>query len=1127
MIKHKKTILFFLLSIMAFMSVVSNAGDPIKKTTSTIDLEKWIEERPGLDILKPNIDKISEMLVKFNSSRTDKLRVYVCVVSDYGFALRNDVDPTMLPSRIKKLEDYITGYETTDYYERFKTEPGKIVKEIKEQLTKEGIEEQVIYFCRVGRLYDYNNDGYEHIYHWDNLSIVGGRLKEKSYAIRSMTKLAWKRDDLELTCVKIEKAVGNILNAIELVIDKGIENNEQLAAFGCRMDLAEATEKTKDVRKAKFAETVAAVAKLIDNPTSAQQLKSRYVIVDKSGNFPSDDEFFRYSMPDKIALVSEGYSNYKMYVVFAEVEFGMEPSDWEVFANEVYKKSSQTQSGNVLLMTVPYYKTSCTYTNMLGYERTFYGMLLMPGVRCSDSSLERNINSGLSIGSTWTDVLRPFEMAFNHAFSKIPKYYEVLSYSILWNGDVFFHQKKKFGPVAGLEDLVVLHLRIDERYDEYIKVLRKKKDQCGHYNDVDAESRGNKEICEAFVEAELHGVSKKEQKFKLFEEKTNLIQSKLNEETASKYVQWISVRKQGGLFGSIVAAPAGNYFYGGNNRVKDKDVLAMIDIMSTVASVVQLDFVFDAWGGYYAFTHGMKEEAAFYVVAVAIPGSVITIKAICKGEAILMRSLRGVYVSVSTRMAKGTIRGVGVENNVGDVIRAIIHEPKAFGNVVKHSSDKNFIQSLEDDLLKADDEVIEALNKNPNLVDEYRTFHKDGKGDLKTFIKNRGYKDLPFDVKKFLDDPEVVKIKGEVVDKNLQAQFPNHSVDELTAIRYYTEKSEINNQLGQGTLDEFHQGLNYFLKNGLDKGTPYTKDVYSGLGPTRSSIAKSWKVGEEVSMKGYSSCATHEVIAERFMNASNGDVILVIKDPQSMEITKISRYDVEEVLVQPNVKFNVLKIEDETFGGKIWKKITLGKQAGNADEIVNTKLAEFKASNADAYVKKMVDDAEKRGDNDALLTLLGLKEQPANTFVGPSGKTYTNTDTPCSPSKKAEDGEKQIPYLHTAEERAPYEVKVKDGKLYLDGQPFKEGSSKMYIYVLGSDGKIYARYDDMKFRHSSFLAGENVAAAGTLHIDQGLMFITNHSGHYEPKVITMERIIQELTSRGVDSKSMRLNLIQR
>ncbi len=66
-------------------------------------------------------------------------------------------------------------------------------------------------------------------------------------------------------------------------------------------------------------------------------------------------------------------------------------------------------------------------------------------------------------------------------------------------------------------------------------------------------------------------------------------------------------------------------------------------------------------------------------------------------------------------------------------------------------------------------------------------------------------------------------------------------------------------------------------------------------------------------------------------------------------------------------------------------------------------------------------------------------------------------------------------------------------------------------------GKIYLskNYEFGKFHHSSFLAGEKVAAAGEIYIERGVIkTITDGSGHYKPSLKLVEKnMLKELSNR--------------
>src|SRR5690606_9581316 len=95
------------------------------------------------------------------------------------------------------------------------------------------------------------------------------------------------------------------------------------------------------------------------------------------------------------------------------------------------------------------------------------------------------------------------------------------------------------------------------------------------------------------------------------------------------------------------------------------------------------------------------------------------------------------------------------------------------------------------------------------------------------------------------------------------------------------------------------------------------------------------------------------------------------------------------------------------------------------------------------------------------------------------------------------------PYL-LSRQREPYRVEVKAGLLVQmqNGglHPFDTTSSSndTYIFVMSGDGEIYSGDKREVMHHSSFLAGREVAAAGSWIVRSGrLNLITNLSGHYQ------------------------------
>jgi len=82
----------------------------------------------------------------------------------------------------------------------------------------------------------------------------------------------------------------------------------------------------------------------------------------------------------------------------------------------------------------------------------------------------------------------------------------------------------------------------------------------------------------------------------------------------------------------------------------------------------------------------------------------------------------------------------------------------------------------------------------------------------------------------------------------------------------------------------------------------------------------------------------------------------------------------------------------------------------------------------------------------------------------------------------------------------------------------RQGGVRVYIYVMDVQGNIYVSDSAPGvFHHSSFLAGQPVAAAGEISVVNGrLMLINDYSGHYLPTDVNNQQVVTELRRRGVE-----------
>jgi hypothetical protein len=196
--------------------------------------------------------------------------------------------------------------------------------------------------------------------------------------------------------------------------------------------------------------------------------------------------------------------------------------------------------------------------------------------------------------------------------------------------------------------------------------------------------------------------------------------------------------------------------------------------------------------------------------------------------------------------------------------------------------------------------------------DEILQLAKDSKGNVGV-VRKAGLWSV------FLDDAITKAMRAEVIAENLLAKFPNHTIDELTAIKVYTSDGArngskiyelLNTQLRGNSLDEFNKGLNELLKSALGKLSPYKgSEVFRGVSGAEADLAKSWKVGEDIAFKDFKSSSVNESVAQTFMEKKGGDVMFEISNPKGYNICDVSCIPGEaEILFKSGSQFKVKEL---------------------------------------------------------------------------------------------------------------------------------------------------------------------------------------------------------------------------
>ena len=192
-----------------------------------------------------------------------------------------------------------------------------------------------------------------------------------------------------------------------------------------------------------------------------------------------------------------------------------------------------------------------------------------------------------------------------------------------------------------------------------------------------------------------------------------------------------------------------------------------------------------------------------------------------------------------------------------------------------------------------------AIDENPDLIDAWKLLENSARRtDIKTL--------------KFFDDPTVVASRQKILNEKIHEDFPDVTLEELTAIQHYTTNAHLNlNKALRGEIpmtDEY-RAFEELLNSGMDKLPKYNGDkVFRGVKGDEAILAKTWKEGDNVSFNDFKSTSTKSSVANEFA----GDVVYEISNPKGRNICGVSCLPGEsEVLFKPGSNFKVKEIKPD------------------------------------------------------------------------------------------------------------------------------------------------------------------------------------------------------------------------
>jgi hypothetical protein len=1041
----------------------------------------WIKDYSEPRIIsESNYAKLSKLLRSFNK-RKDGLRVYVLIAPDLKASVPSDILKSADLLSLKKVINNLSSEKPTDWeklerdWDQFLfKEPNKIIESIDNSLARQGHTQRIVLYFRITHFHNPSTDKMESRI-FCKINMAGDKLEQHKGEI-----LVKAREGVDLNAKfqnrqrGIITTITNVIDAIKTEYDRK-KPAESICTAGPLSTVVAGSQAHKD-----------AIQDFVDLLNKPTHFKSEYFIVDaprimegeiaetspysdvKAGCTIPSKEFTTDILPDKLNLLAQN-SDYRVYVVLHRVDFMLDNDQRGEFAKQVFDASNLKGNSKNILVVVPYYY--CFTTRPPEYDGStrvspgsMSGPLMFMPAACSGDA------AVVKDFNAYFSDFPNWQQAFNKGFVGIPKNYIVYDYKMIWNGDVIYDGIERYDKVKGFEDIVAVRIVEDSRFDalaEGICIDPRVSDPVRNrrYRDCLKNDYGPKFLA-ILSQPPRYGVVTE----------TNLKQSTIDEDVARAFALYYSAKKIAGskFFQNIkydLPAIDNKLFYGGVNPFgpkKENLFLKVIDIASLVVSPTGMDVIFDGIGAYYCLATGDNIAAAVYVIGMSMP-----------------------YVAAGAiNLAKEPIKRAVMAGKSWAFKRAS-------GSYELIANDRLWVNYVFRDQSK----ILSQYGETALSPDAY--IKVAGHQEDKAFIKaiDDGVDDANV-VKAINDDPELIDEfhvfynAGKGTLKDFLKQTPiSRRIPKPKGTILGEHENYIIYQAETGEQRIRFLASESFTERKARPGRLYTTDCLAAINDE----------GNVFVLEG----------RHRAIGAAHGNKIpeeLGGVEEDVLDFNYDSRYNG----MAGGVRVRDLQI-DYSQPDVLLREANIIRAF---TEVRNT-------PNFDPILTKMLDEANADKNEALLADLLGINPNPKGVEIGVSGNKYPDK-FPILEAKQIQDINNRNFIKVEAKDLLNHELKIKDGKFYVQGERLTEGELELYLFVMDKDGRIYVKSageDPGKFFHSSFLPGKNVASAGTLNIDAGKIVVTNHSGHFEPTVDGILQTVREITARGVDIKKISLDIM--